>query len=127
MKNTCDHHGVPFDPYFARSVAKRAAGTLSAELPAVLAAKPSEKLGVSHRIEGGQAARKAHLVTPSGRAQVGQSYKDGAILSELRIAPLRSIEKAIAKKMRVIKRAGNPELEQAMIDILRDISRLKGE
>lgn len=37
VKNVADHHGLKFDPRQARSIAKRAAGTLTAQWPDVLA------------------------------------------------------------------------------------------
>jgi len=41
--NVCDHHGLQRDRKFARSVAKRAVGTLTASWPDVLAAKETRR------------------------------------------------------------------------------------
>src|SRR4051794_38425435 len=79
IKNASDAHGKDFDPTFARSVAKRAVGTLSAEMPAVLAAQPSEKIGAATKFAiGRRSERKAYLVEPAV-ALSHQRARSGAI------------------------------------------------
>lgn len=123
-KNACDSHGRAFEPNFARSIAKRASGTLSAELSAVLAAKPSEKIGAATAtVMVARSARVAQRNTPSGGRNLGRP-RDGAITSPM-VAPLRSLEKWMVRQMREIKNAGNAERAEAFIDILRKIVSLK--
>lgn len=125
VKNTCDAHGEEFNPSFARSVAKRAAGTLSAEMSAVLAAKPSEKLGASLSAKGLRAARAAYHTTPLKGSQqtygprVGKSHPASA-------SPLRSLEKWMFRQMRDIKNSGRTEYADAFIAVLRQIAKIEG-
>lgn len=124
IKNASDAHGVTFDPYFARSVAKRAVGTLSAAMPSVLAAKPSEKLGVATElVMSARAARKAQVAKPSGGPTFARP-KAGAV-PPAKTAPLRSLEKWMFQQMRGIKNEGHTEYAQAFIDVLRKIAAMK--
>lgn len=125
LKNACDAHNVPFDPYFARSVAKRAAGTLSSEMKAVLAAKPSEKLGLaSQLVMAHRAALKAEVAKPR-EVLPGPRPQAGVSRTASRLAPLRSLEKHIVKQMRGIKERGETEKANAFIEILRKIAALR--
>src|SRR5258708_36230971 len=61
--NVADAHGRPRDRYIARSIAKRAAGTLTASWPEVLAARallPSDKARASV-LTCPACERRAHL------------------------------------------------------------------
>lgn len=130
IKNTCDAHGIEFDPKFARSVAKRAAGTLSEQIPAVLAAKPSEKVGAAQISK----AARAHPVAPIQPADESERTKthrgstcrepqNGAVKSTLVIAPFRPLIKALSKDLWNLKHE-NPERYQAFVDVLKLISQL---
>jgi hypothetical protein len=124
IKNACDAHKVEFNPYFARSVAKRAAGTLSGCWPDVLAAKPSEKQGPATCIIAAPAARAAHLTEAARGSQV---VRPGVGKSHLtKASPLRQLETWMFRQMRAIKASGNEERARAFIDVLRHISSLKG-
>lgn len=126
IKNTCDAHQKEFDPYFARSVAKRAAGTLSGCWPEVLAAKPSEKIGVAtHAVHVARSARKAQLVMSSDGSKVANGPRVGAGLNYMRLAPLRKLEKWMVRQMRDIKLSGNIERANAFIEVLREMSAIK--
>lgn len=125
IKNTCDAHGEDFDPYFARSVAKRAAGTLSAAMPSMLAAKPSEKLGCATQlVTSNRAAQNAQLV----KLSVGHTVQGPKVraVSALKAAPLRSLNKWMFRQMRDIKGSGRTEYAEAFIDVLKQIAILEG-
>jgi len=127
IKNACDAHKSEFNPYLARSIAKRAAGTLTAEFPAVLAAKPSEKLGLATSfVMANRAARKAQLVEPSDGSKLTRGQK--AERSKCpKASPLRSLEKYLFQQMRGIKARGEIEKANAFIEVLRKIAVLKAE
>lgn len=58
VKNAADAHGVALPKSFARSVAKRLAGTLTAQWPEVLAANaPSDQVG--SQLLGGLSASRS--------------------------------------------------------------------
>jgi hypothetical protein len=128
VKNTCDAHAadVRLPPRFARSVAKRAAGTLSAQWADVLAAKaPSGK------------ARKAQLSTASEPNDAGtvsnasvaanRLERRGRVTSHLveRRDPIRILEKQIFSQMKQIKISGNIAKADAWIEVLRMIAKIK--
>src|SRR5690348_84508 len=74
VKNVADKDGKQFDPYHARSIAKRAVGTLTAQMPEVLAASkiPSgwePDLATTRRSHG---ADDAQLVMRLRRVQVAK-------------------------------------------------------
>lgn len=122
IKNACDAHQEKFDPYFARSAAKRTAGTLTAIWPEVLAAKPSEKLGVATKlVMSHRAARQAELTEHAA----AQRLPRARAVTPAMTAPLRSLEKWMVSQMREIKISGNMERAEAFIDVLRKISKLK--
>jgi ribosomal protein L29 len=125
IKNACDSHGLEFDPYFARSVAKRAAGTLSAEMSAVLAAKPSEKLGVAtNLVSSRRAARTWSSASPVRGSKLVMGQSSGRS-QNTKVAPLRQLEKHLFSQMRAVKDSGNVEKANAFIEILRKIAELK--
>jgi hypothetical protein len=117
VKNAADAHPeMKFDRRFARSVAKRAAGTLTAQWPDVLAARevPSETPDPG----AVRTARRSWPVSPGCNAG-----RRGARLPTAG-APLRRLWAQIAVKMRDVKR-DTPELAPAYIDVLKMIDKLR--
>jgi len=102
---------------FARSVAKRAAGTLTAQWPDVLAA----------RVDASSAKPDVRKVTKQRRRRVAdllvRSGK-GAVISLTGRALLRKLHKEVSRLILEPKRTGNVERANALIDVCRIISEL---
>lgn len=128
IKNVAHKSGKEFDPRYARSVAKRACGTLMSQWDDVLAATsaPSgwREATISNcsspatgeyrplRLESEQVAvpRKARKVSPGSR-----------------LSSLRHLHNKIASQMPDVKNTGNEERARAFIDILRMISEMEDD
>lgn len=112
VKNAADAHPeIKFTPRIARSIAKRAAGTLTAQWPDVLAAQmPSvradEKPGAS------VGAPTSHRSRGSGR---------GSRTDYDPRSPLRFLWNRFSVEVGLAKRAGRTERAEAFIEILRAI------
>lgn len=108
--NVYDHHGMVRDKFFARSVAKRAAGTLTAQWPEVLAAKHQRRQNA------------LEVNRPTSHAQ-GPEYVTGYLKgdrhSSLRRSPIYLIWKEIASTMWRVRTQGTPEEYAACIKLLR--------
>lgn len=128
IKNVADKSGREFDLRYARSVAKRACGTLTAQWPEVLAtvvpppgweskAQLSDAMIPTTICQGTPRSEPSH---PAKRAKAGRSQFT-------RPSPLRLLERDIARQMRDIKNSGNVERAAAFIDILRLISALRNK
>lgn len=118
IKNAHDAHGREFDRRFARSIAKRAAGTLTAQWPEVLAAKKLPDLSLKNSTSEVHRHSEAQVTKPKRTASVSPS---------LRRSPLGTLEKAIFSQMRGIKLSGQAEKAAAFIEVLRMIAKLKSE
>lgn len=114
IKNASDAHPrLVISPHQRRSIAKRAAGTLSAQWVGVLAAKP---LPVSDEATGTIARRRSSnrvKATVAGRAELSEP------------APLGRVERHIYRNMRAIKRDESADYARAMIDVLRLIAKAR--
>jgi hypothetical protein len=114
-KNAGDAHPEwKITPHVARSIAKRAAGTLTAQWPDVLAAR---ELSVS----GGMS------LVGRGRRQAAQPLKRagrGALRSVHGRSPIIRLRSQLARQMRDVKNSGNTERAEAFIDVLRMIAAL---
>lgn len=106
-------------PNFARSIAKRAAGTLTAQWPEVLAAHSSSSDRGGMSPGANNRPQHTHIIKCSER---------GASQVQRR-SPLVRLWKEISAQIGDIKRSGNSEREKAFIDILKMISakQVKGE
>lgn len=104
------HPGKQSDASFARSVAKRAAGTLCAQWADVLAAQPSGRSGVS--LSAG--------VGPSGERSLDHQ-KRGARQRPTR-SPLSRLHKKLSIEAGQAKRVGQEERYAAIVDVLRMIA-----
>lgn len=132
--NTADAHGQKRDMKLARSIAKRAAGTLSSRWERVLAAEHSPPS------RGERATKAAHslgrsLTCPKGReptignnggiatARYGKTRRMSSHKS--RRHPLQILIARISKNMRLVRATGDKSKIDAYIDILRMIDDLK--
>lgn len=106
------HQGVTVPNTFARSVAKRAAGTLTAGWPEVLAAK----LTPSNRSVGRVNGPAAH-----GGLSLVKSAKRGSPWVSRR-SPLDDLWRRCSKMVGVAKRAGDQHTIQALIEVLKLIA-----
>ena len=114
VKNAADGHPeLEIPAHFPRSVAKRAAGTLTAQWPDVLAARSasSDKARVS--LNGG---------TRLGSSQYFKGRYRGAVPSAYRRSPLIDLWHEIARSLRPLKDAGQIERYEALVDVLKMIA-----
>lgn len=114
VKNASDAHPeLKISPQHRRSIAKRAAGTLTAQWPDVLAARGSsdsrEPEGTSGR------GQSAHSAKPSGRG--GCQVRTAS--------PLRRLEQMLCRPLSAMKAAGETERVAAYVEVLRMISELR--
>jgi hypothetical protein len=116
VKNATDAHpNLDIGPQHRRSIAKRAAGTLTAQWPQVLAA------GIQSSESGGG------LTVSRPRRQASCSMKAAGREAPQRHQrfPLRRLIAEIARPIRDLKLSGQMERAQAMIDVLKAIHRLR--
>jgi hypothetical protein len=120
VRNALDAHpDVAFPDNFARSVAKRAAGTLTAQWRVVLAAHTPSDDG-SEKILGISDLTGAQLVKLSAsRAQVNKPLPRGAVSTMQRRSPLIKVWKALSGLVGQMKKQGQLERAQGLIDALR--------
>lgn len=115
VKNAADAHPeITISPQFRRSVAKRAAGTLSAQWPEVLAANakfPSDK------------PEEERLISAGGRSHHAKGARGWSHLDKA--DPLKRLERRIAMPLRALKLSGQHEKAAAYIDVLRMIASLR--
>ncbi len=118
VKNVADcHPELKLTPRVCRSIAKRAAGTLTAQWPDVLAAKrPSERADETPGASVG--APTSHRSRGSERGR-GQLYNPRP--------QLRFLWNRFAGEVALAKRTGRTERAEAFIDVLRAIDALIGE
>lgn len=108
------HRGWKIDPRFAASIAKRAAGTLTAPKPDVLAARSAssdQAVGIASSAERPCASL--------GNNRTG--HRRGAAAK--RRSPLPGLWRQISIMVGAAKRAGQDERAAALIDVLRMIAR----
>lgn len=111
-------HGHPdwkLNKTIARSIAKRAAGTLCANWPEVLAARLLSERGESCPI-----SRPPRAPRGSGRA------KRGASLVKRR-SPFNLVHNAVGAMAGEAKRTGQPERAEALIEVLRLVAKLRDQ
>lgn len=117
VKNAAHAHAGALLPHnFARSVAKRAAGTLTAQWPEVLAAgfdRPSDRVGAD--ISWTARPRRAQDLQRDGR---GSSHLP-------RRSPLPMLWKALSAKIRPLREAGQHERADAFVDVLKMIAAIQ--
>lgn len=130
VHNTSDAHDLECDEFFARSVAKRACGVLSAQLAEVLTATTPPKKASRFTI---RKRCRAHLKQPhclmagtycleSTRNGNGKGPQTGEVPF-----PTRLLIKQISMQLKEIKSTGNMEKANAFIEVLRMIDNLKSK
>lgn len=109
------HSDISIPQTFARSVAKRAAGTLTAAWPDVLAVllEPSDNRGA----QAGKPGDRAPLTSRRGARKTGEI---GVGLSRLIL-----LRKRITRDMNAIRRSGDAARHQAFVEVLRMIAELE--
>lgn len=113
VKNAADAHPeMLLTPRFARSVAKRAAGTLTAQWPDVLAAQSERSVSAAETPAGSGGARTSQVLRGSKRG----SQK----LYSLR-SPLRGLWKQFSIEVGEAKKAGQTERAETLIHVLKSI------
>lgn len=118
VRNTAHAHQVEVPKSFARSVAKRATGTLTAQWPDVLAATAKRR----------QEGSRARLTTREPRgSELLESTSKGDRLRLLRRSPIRKIWKLYADQMWKIKREGTAEQYAAHIRVLKLLDEAQRE
>jgi hypothetical protein len=117
IKNAADAHpDIQLSPQHRRSIAKRAAGTLSSQWPEVLAAsRGSSESGVA-LTRARVRCQTSHLAEAPGRERPQRR----------RPFPLRRLIAEVSRPIRDLKVAGQIERAEALVDVLRIIHRLRG-
>lgn len=116
VKNTTDAHpGLEIRPHHRRSIAKRAAGTLTAQWPEVLAAT------------GPSGSGEAVTLTPPRRRSSDRTKAIGreAHMGTTRF-PLRQLVSEISRQITPLKAAGDTVRADTLVVVLRIIHRLRG-
>lgn len=123
VKNAADAHAeINFTPQMARSIAKRAAGTLTAQWPEVLAAKmPSDKVGVLSPKAWPPAMGSDLPKGPSRGSQYGKGQPRGVRRASNPHTPLRFLWNRFSLEVGYAKHMGNTERAKAFIEVLRAI------
>jgi hypothetical protein len=118
VRNAAHAHQIDITKNFARSVAKRATGTLTAQWPDVLAV-------TSLRRQNGSRDR---LVSRDPRgSDLRKGRSEGAGLRLLRLAPIRFVWKRYAAGMWKVKHEGSPEEYAAHVRILKLLDEAQRE
>lgn len=134
--NASDAHAMPRNEQFARSIAKRATGTLTAQWPEVLAANTRPpKSGPAADGKCRACERRKHATRTRVRRERVKPY-NGAAADRLpsaaqgapsqfnRRRPLLELWKRLQQKMWVIKRSGDQAKCDAYVDLLRMVDKL---
>lgn len=119
------HPGQVLDDRLARSIAKRAAGTLTAQWPSVLAAPKVRSEGDARHVRvlaangGGNFLdhRRGSAVDNCSPRSAGASYYQWR-------APLQLLWKSVGKKIGEARRAGQTERAETLIEVARDIAKM---
>lgn len=114
VKNVSDHHpDFKYNPRLARSIAKRAAGTLTAQWPDVLAAvtRPSDRTDA----DSSSSARRPAPQLDQAMAIRGASHPS-------RRSPFPELWSALVKLVGAAKKNGDKVRADALIDALRIIA-----
>lgn len=118
VRNTAHAHSLKIPGYFARSVAKRAAGTLTAQWPEVLAAIPSRQEG---------AASRTCNLQPANGSQTAKDHLKGEGLSFSRPSPIKKVWGIYKRKMWDLTRNGTPIEIERHIRILKLLAEAEAE
>ena len=111
------HPNWQMTPRMARSIAKRAAGTLTAQWPDVLAAR-------SRSSERSSGAYTNHARWPSHAAQTLKRSGWGASNVDRR-SPLPALWRQLARMVGTAKRTGHAERAETLIEVLKLIASMQ--
>jgi len=115
-KNACDGHRDKwtYDETYARSVAKRATGTLTSQWSVLAAPSPSDQAA------GGAPPLRPHVAaSPWGVRRAGGRRCQTAWREPRRRSPLKFLQNRIGCLAGEARRAGNTERELALVEVLR--------
>ena len=125
--NEADAHGRTRDRIMARSIAKRAAGTISALMPRLLASEslPASQGGSDTRVnqDHRRAEHKGSCSSCRRRAQILKRVLAGG-WSQYEMAALRSLTEELSRTLWRLKRE-DPVRAEIHIQMLRTISRYR--
>lgn len=123
-RNTAHAHpGWILDDKLARSIAKRAAGTLTSQWGLVLAAPQARSEGQAVKGAHGLPAGDSQTVSVSGRRAANTLYSRSGVASRVTWRdPLLLLHRALGYSIRDALRDNNP----ARADALRDVARCVG-
>lgn len=134
VKNTADHHPeFEFSPRLARSIAKRAAGTLTAAWPDVLAAPvrapPDKPCQDRYAIQAGPSGSQfvTVLKNEQGNKVSLPAPRGGVTTLHGPTPPLRKTIRDLSLKVAVFKGQGRLLEAEGMIEALRIISHHLGD
>jgi len=114
VENAAHAHGCDLPHNFARSVAKRATGTLTAQWPDVLAAKRDRRQKL---------VAENLLYSPRARNAQTSERSDGGRQTFKRRSPLRRLWADIARELWHVKRSDRAGKYEAYIHVLRLIDK----
>lgn len=118
------HPKWKIDKRFARSIAKRAAGTLSAQWPEVLAVEPSDSDRIAF-VKPVAPDLRAYDARKLGLCERLVNSHNGRV-SHVRHSPiLKRLKKTVGRMAGDARRDGLPERTSAIIDVLRLIDALQ--
>jgi hypothetical protein len=112
VRNAAHAHSELINPRFARSVAKRAAGTLTSQWPEVLAArsKPSDR------------AEAQSIMPSSRRSQLTKVGERGAVLPAYGRSPLLKLRQYLGIEAGRARKSGLTDRHEAFVDALRKLA-----
>jgi len=120
------HPGKPLNQIMARSIAKRAAGTLTSQWRRVLAEPLARSEGGGGELDNRSTARDGDGLTRSGkRGMIGVRRSPGRASDVSWRASLDSLHRAIGNAVGNARRDGSLERAAALIEVLRLIDRMK--
>lgn len=117
VRNAMDAHpdyGKMDRDRFARSVSKRAAGTLTATWPSVLARATASEDGGGSAFAPPSAGHTFH-----GRCRAQIAKRDGAVSEVQRHRAIRDAMEIIGKQVGRLRREGHTEVKEALIAAMR--------
>jgi hypothetical protein len=114
VKNASDAHELEISPRHRRSIAKRAAGTLTAQWPDVLAAKKLPESGGAAIPVQPRRRRRSEITEADGRGVAEASKR----------SPLKPLRNRIVCQMTAIRVSGDLARYEAYREILRLIAEM---
>jgi hypothetical protein len=126
VKNAADAHPeMNLAPQHRRSIAKRAAGTLTAQWPEVLArgSTPMSDSEGCRRYDGRTSGGGSDLTSPPGSSQLLKAITRRA-LSKAKRPPFRRLIREISRQITPLRVAGQTERAEALVEVMKLIHRV---